>query len=183
MRTQRMQKTDERRPPIRIWIVMGVSGSGKSTIAKALAKRMGGVFFDADDFHPAENRQKMADGIPLTDDDRRGWLDALNTELKQHNTTVPPVFLACSALRQGYRDRLSRGLERVGFIYLKGTKECIRRRLESRRGHFMPASLLDSQFAILEEPRDAIVVSIEHPACEIVKAILSDSRATSPSGS
>lgn len=145
------------------FVVMGVSGCGKSSVASLLASRTGGLFLDADDFHPAENRAKMAAAIPLTDADRWPWLHALNRELQAHATTGRAVFLACSALRQVYRERLSAGLPDLRFIYLKGSAEMIRRRLRSRENHFMPLALLDSQFAILEEPEDAIVVSIDDP--------------------
>ncbi len=143
-----------------VYVVMGVSGSGKTTVAEALAKKFDGLYLDADDFHPAANKAKMAAAIPLTDDDRWPWLDTLNTELQRHAKDKRCVFLACSALRQIYRDRLARNLDGLQFIYLKGSKECIRERMEARKDHFMPAALLDSQFAVLEEPRDAIVVSI-----------------------
>jgi gluconokinase len=150
------------------YVVMGVSGCGKSSVARLLAKRMGGLFLDADDFHPPANVAKMAAGIPLTDDDRWPWLDALNRELKSHRAEGRSVFLACSALRQIYRDRLSAGLPELRFIYLKGSKELIRGRMSHRKDHFMPAALLDSQFATLEEPLDAITVSIADPVNVIV---------------
>ena len=102
----------------------------------------------------------MSAGIPLTDDDRWPWLDRLNAELRQAAGRGKPLFLACSALKQSYRDRLAVGLPQLQFIYLKGPIEFIRARLAHRTGHFMPASLLDSQFAALEEPKDAIVLDI-----------------------
>ena len=142
---------------------MGVSGCGKSTIARELARRTGGVFLDGDDFHPAANVRKMSAGIPLTDDDRWGWLQTLNDKLHDYPDPAPPVFLACSALREVYRERLRAGLPSLTFIYLKGSRECIIKRQSARKGHFMPATLVDSQFATLEEPRDAVVVSIEQP--------------------
>lgn len=149
------------------YVVMGVSGCGKSTVAMALAERAGGVYLDADDFHPAANKEKMAAGVPLTDDDRWGWLDALNAELR--GRTSETIFLACSALREVYRERLRAGLPGLRFIYLKGTKEVIRKRLEARKGHYMPPSLLDSQFATLEEPADAIVVDIDQPMASMIE--------------
>ncbi len=142
------------------FVVMGVSGCGKSTVARALAEKRGALYLDADDFHPPANKQKMAAGIPLTDDDRWGWLDALNEELKRQSGPRD-VFLACSALREVYRERLRAGLPDLRFIYLKGSKEVIARRLGERKGHFMPAALLDSQFTTLEEPRDAIAIDID----------------------
>lgn len=155
------------------YIVMGVSGCGKSTVAQALAARTGGVYLDADDFHPPANKQKMAAGIPLTDEDRWGWLDALNQELRGRQPGK--TFLACSALKEVYRDRLRAGVPELVFIYLKGSRELIGRRLAARQGHFMPAALLDSQFATLEEPADAIVIDIDRPQdaveAEALKAI------------
>jgi gluconokinase len=160
-------------PIVGSFVVMGVSGCGKSSVASMLASRAGGLFFDADDFHPPENKAKMAAAIPLTDEDRWPWLDALNRELKtQAAEGGRAVFLACSALRQVYRERLSAGLPELRFIYLQGSHELIRRRMQSRENHFMPTALLDSQFAILEEPADAIVVSIEKPLPEIIDAIM-----------
>jgi len=155
-----------------LYVVMGVSGCGKSTIAQELAEKTGGLYLDADDFHPAANKQKMAAGIPLTDDDRWGWLHALNLELKRREETGETVFLACSALRQIYRDKLAEGLGRLKFIYLKGSRELIAGRLGMRKNHFMPASLLDSQFATLEEPANAIVADISQPLDELVANVL-----------
>jgi gluconokinase len=154
------------------FVVMGVSGCGKSSVASLLASRTGGLFLDADDFHPPENKAKMAAAIPLTDEDRWGWLDALNGELKSQAATGRAVFLACSALRQMYRDRLRAGLPTLRFIYLKGSQELIRQRMGSRENHFMPPTLLESQFALLEEPADAIVADIESPLGEAVAGIL-----------
>jgi gluconokinase len=159
-------------PAARQFVVMGVSGCGKSTVARLLASRTGGLFLDADDFHPPENKAKMAAAIPLSDEDRWGWLDALNHELKRQAAGERPVFLACSALRQVYREKLSAGLPALRFIYLKGSEELIRARLEQRDNHFMPAALLDSQFAVLEEPTDALVASAALPAQEIVETLL-----------
>lgn len=154
------------------FIVMGVSGCGKSAVAKLLAAQTHGEFIDGDDFHPPGNKAKMAAGIPLTDEDRWGWLDILNRELRSHVGTGRPLFLACSALRQVYRDRLSAGISTLRFIYLKGSKEVIRERMESRKNHFMPPALLDSQFATLEEPLDAIVVDIANPLEAVVDMAL-----------
>ncbi|SRR5579862_4159609 len=154
------------------FVVMGVSGCGKSTVAGMLASRTGGIFLDADDFHPPENKAKMAAAIPLTDDDRWGWLDALNRKLRSLAAGERTVFLACSALKQAYRDRLRDSLPSLGFIYLRGTKELICGRLRSRENHFMSPALLDSQFATLEEPEDAITVSIDKPASDLVEEIL-----------
>jgi len=154
------------------FVVMGVSGCGKSTVAEMLASLAGGVFLDADDFHPAENKAKMAASIPLTDEDRWPWLDTLNQALKARAADGQLVFLACSALREIYRSRLSVSLPELRFIYLKGRKELILERMRAREGHFMPSALLASQFATLEEPAGAIVVSIEKPLDEMVGEIL-----------
>lgn len=155
-----------------LYVVMGVSGCGKSTVASQLAAARGGDFLDADDFHPPANKAKMASGIPLTDEDRWGWLDMMNAELTRRAEHAPDTFLACSALRQVYRDRLATGLPSLRFIYLKGSREAIGNRLERRKDHFMPATLLDSQFALLEEPVDALTVSIEQSPDQVVGEIL-----------
>ncbi|HRJ73943.1 MAG TPA: gluconokinase, GntK/IdnK-type, partial [Terrimicrobiaceae bacterium] len=111
----------------------------------------------------------MAAGIPLTDDDRWGWLEALNAKLASLAQGEKPVFLACSALREVYRERLRAGLPGLRFLYLKGTRACIASRLAARKGHFMPSALLDSQFATLEEPADAIVVDIDQSAQAVIR--------------
>jgi gluconokinase len=158
-----------------IFIVMGVSGSGKTTIGRALAEKTGGIFLDADDFHSPANRAKMSAGIPLMDEDRLPWLDALNAALRSHQSTNPqPVFLACSALREDYRLRISSGLVAVRFIYLEGSKDLIRARISARPAHFMPASLLDSQFATLEVPKDAIVANVDAPVEVIVERLVAE---------
>jgi len=158
-----------------IFIVMGVSGSGKTTIGRALAEKTGGIFLDADDFHSPANRAKMSAGIPLMDADRLPWLDALNAALLSYQSTNPrPVFLACSALREDYRRRISSGLVSVRFIYLEGSKDLIRARMSARSAHFMPASLLDSQFATLEVPKDAIVAHVDAPVPAIVERLVAE---------
>jgi gluconokinase len=150
---------------------MGVSGCGKSFIGEKVAQALGGVFEDADHFHPTSNIEKMASGTPLTDDDRDPWLDILRERIVQNQTAC--YVLACSALKQSYRDRLrgSDSPEALVFVYLEGSKELIRQRMESRE-HFMPPALLDSQFAILEIPEDGIAIDIELTPDEIVAAIL-----------
>ena len=155
------------------FVVMGVSGCGKSFIGELLAQALGCVFADADDFHPPINIEKMANGIPLTDADRWPWLNILREQIVSYRSSSACYVLACSALKQSYRDRL-RGddsQDRLNFVYLKGTKERIRQRME-QRDHFMPPALLDSQFDTLEEPQDAVVVDIELSPDEIVKIIL-----------
>jgi gluconokinase len=154
-------------------VVMGVAGCGKTSVAALLAERTGGVFLDADDFHSVENKVRMAAGLPLSDEDRQPWLDRLNAALRLHaSTDARPLFLACSALRERYRDRLAAGVLALRFIYLKGSKELIRARLEARRDHFMPPALLDSQFATLEEPTDALVADVALPLPELIDSLL-----------
>jgi carbohydrate kinase (thermoresistant glucokinase family) len=137
-------------PPI--LVVMGVSGCGKSTIAALLAAELGWDVAEGDDLHPAANVAKMAAGHPLDDDDRRPWLEAVGRWIQQHVDTGRPGIITCSALKRAYRDQL-RGPQ-VTFVYLHGTREQIASRLAHRRGHYMPATLLDSQFADLEPPGD-----------------------------
>jgi len=152
-------------------VVMGVSGSGKSTIGRMLAERLGWEFRDADDDHPAANVAKMASGTPLTDADRAPWLAILAGRIARAQQLDKPLVLACSALKQVYRDQLSAGSNGVRFVYLKGSKKEIAARM-AERNHFMPATLLDSQFATLEEPSDAIEVSISDTKRGIVDRII-----------
>ena len=146
---------------------MGVSGSGKSTIGEPLAGRLGWPFFDADEFHPPENVAKMASGVPLTDADRWPWLALLNAKLKGEKNAV----LACSALKQSYRDALATGLADCRFVHLRGSIELIRARLAERTHRYMPASLLESQFAALEPPQGAIEVDIGRSVGDCVAEI------------
>jgi gluconokinase len=140
-----------------IVIIMGTTGSGKTTIGGLLAKRLGWEFVDADDFHPPANVEKMKHGIPLTDSDREPWLKALHDKIVQWNTEGHNVVLACSALKQSYRDELRVGAG-VKFVYLKGSYELFSKRVLARKGHFAKQDLLVSQFATLEEPAEAITV-------------------------
>lgn len=154
-----------------ILLVMGVSGSGKSTIGELLAKRLGIEFFDADDYHPKENVRKMAEGNPLSDLDRQGWLERLNLLAKNHETVG--ALIACSALKNKYRAMLKKDIENsLRFIYLKGSFEEVSLRLEKRKGHFMPPGLLRSQFEALEVPQEAITVPITGVPEEIVSTII-----------
>lgn len=155
----------------RIYIVMGVSGCGKSTIAPLLAEALSLPFFDGDNFHPPSNVAKMSARIPLTDEDRHGWLMALNRLAKEHHEKG--AVIVCSALKKIHRQKLSEGLEeKMVWVFLKGTYELILSRLKSRKGHFMPPSLLTSQFKTLEIPETAITVSIEKEPPVIVDEIL-----------
>lgn len=128
-------------------VVMGVSGAGKSTVGAALAARLGVAFVDGDELHPARNVRKMEAGIPLDDEDRAGWLDRIGEVLAGGS-----VVVACSALKRSYRDRLRASAPGTRFVYLRGDRELLAARMTDRRGHFMPATLLDSQLAALEEP-------------------------------
>ena len=151
-------------------LLMGVSGSGKSTVGPALAAELNWPFLDADTLHPQANVAKMASGIPLTDADRWPWFDRIVAEMRRYAAAGKNVVIACSALKQAYRDRLASGGS-VRVVYLKGDAETIAPRLAGRRGHFMPPSLLASQFATLEEPDNAIVVDIAQPVAAQVAAI------------
>ena len=158
----------------RTLIIMGVCGCGKSLIGSMLAAHFGGVFEDADDFHTEANKTKMNQSIPLTDEDRWPWMDILRERIEAKRAETNCYVLACSALKQIYRDRLRNGdsHEDLEFLYLKGSRDLIGGRMAARKGHYMPVSLLDSQFAILEEPTDAITVSVEPTPEEIVRDIL-----------
>jgi gluconokinase len=141
---------------------------GKTTIGEALAQALGARFIDADDYHPPENVAKMKAGIPLQDADRLPWLHKLNGVLRGESNAV----LACSALKKAYRDRLAQDVEDFRIVYLHGTAELIRSRMETRHHRYMPAALLDSQFAALEAPAGAIAVDVAAPLEESVAAIL-----------
>ncbi len=148
-------------------VLVGVSGCGKTAVGKALAKKLEIPFYDGDLFHSEANKEKMAQGIPLTDRDRRPFLEALAKLLKEESSLV----LACSALKASYRKALKVSPD-VQFIYLKGTPELIRKRLKARKGHFFNPKLLRSQFETLEEPTDALVIDVSSSIEEIVSTIL-----------
>jgi carbohydrate kinase (thermoresistant glucokinase family) len=152
-------------------VLMGVSGSGKTAVGKKLARALGGEFAEGDDYHPPANVAKMRSGVPLDDADRQPWLETLSREIGAWLNAGQPVVLACSALKQRYRDVLKAGRPGVRFVFLKGDEALIRKRLEGRRGHYMPASLLASQFAALEAPGDAVTVAIEGTPDAIVAEI------------
>lgn len=152
-----------------IVVLMGVAGSGKSTVGQALAKKEGWPFFDADDFHTPENKAKMRLGLRLTDADREPWLAALRAQLDDLREAGGSGVLACSALKQAYRDRLQAGPD-VHFVYLKGSFELIARRLASRQGHYAGPSLLRTQFEALEEPVGVPVVDAALTAEEMLAA-------------
>lgn len=151
---------------------MGVSGSGKTSLGRALAARLGWEFIDADDFHPAGNIVKMESGIPLTDSDREPWLDALHRRLVYSLQSGGHPILACSALRESYRARLLHGLDGIAVIYLKGSYDLIQARMTSRQDHFMRPEMLRSQFEVLEPPADAVVLDVRKPVDELVGIVL-----------
>lgn len=151
-------------------LVMGTTGSGKTTIGKLLAQRLGWLFLDADDFHSAQNKEKMHRGIPLSDADRAPWLAAIHDELLRQKQKGRNVALACSALKQEYRDELRAGLE-MRVVYLKGSEAVLRAHIEGRHGHFAGESLLASQLATLEEPVDALVEDVSRAPEEIVAEV------------
>ena len=153
-----------------IIVVMGPTGSGKTTIGSLLAQQLGWDFVDADQFHSAANKEKMHQGIPLTDADRAPWLAAIHQQIEQWLAEKRNVVLACSALKQSYRDLLWRGGD-VKLVYLKGSYELIAQRLLNRHGHFADEHILAGQFADLEEPTDAITVDISAPPEKIVAEI------------
>ena len=143
-----------------IILLTGVSGSGKTAVGSGLAERLGIQFVDGDDLHPEENVRKMAAGTPLTDADREPWLLATRAVLEEHVQTGTPVIVACSALKESYRQLLIDGLPEVRLVFLRGSREVLEQRIDSRKGHFFDPSLLDSQLATLEEPEDALVIDI-----------------------
>src|SRR5450755_4333602 len=151
-------------------ILMGVTGSGKTTIGLALAASLQWRFVDADDFHSPSNVAKMRSGIPLKDDNRAPWLASLHNAIDGWFQAGTSVVLACSALKQAYREQLLVSPE-VRLVYLRGSRELISQRLSQRHGHYMDPSLLDSQFATLEEPRDAVFVDVNADVPEIVDQI------------
>jgi gluconokinase len=151
-------------------VIMGVSGCGKSTVGQAMSKETGIPFFDADDYHPQENIDKMSVGIPLTDTDRMPWLDILGSLIKEQQN-IDGIILACSALKKSYRNILNLS-GTVKFIYLDVSKEELIRRLDSRKGHYMPVSLLDSQMNTLELSDEVIQVDGNLPINQLLKHIL-----------
>jgi gluconokinase len=158
----------------RTLVVMGVSGCGKSLIGSMLARHLGGVFEDADDFHPPGNKAKMSEGLPLTDADRWPWYQILRGRIMEHRSGTRVYVLACSALKAAYREKLrdTDGPGELRFVYLKGARDLIGARIGARKNHFMPPALLDSQIATLEEPADAMVADVSGTPGEIVDSII-----------
>lgn len=158
-----------------ILVVMGVSGSGKTTVAEKLAAALGVEFLEGDKLHPRANVEKMKAGTPLTDEDRRPWLEAIAAKIDQWRAEGKAGVITCSALKRAYRDILIGGRPQVRLVYLKGSRALIHERMAARRGHFMPVGLLDSQFATLEEPgpdERPIVADVGDAPEEIVAAII-----------
>lgn len=156
---------------VRQIVIMGVSGSGKTTIGKALSKKLNITFFDGDKFHPEENILKMSNGMKLDDNDRLPWLNSIANFLKRRDFEEKSSIVACSALKNTYRAIIKNKID-VEFVYLKGNKKTIENRLSKRENHFMPSSLLESQFYELEEPNNTISVRINQGISKIVDDII-----------
>lgn len=154
-----------------VLILMGVTASGKTTVGRQLADALGWPFYDGDDFHPDENVEKMRQGVPLTDADRKPWLARLHALIRDTLARDGHAIIACSALRKSYRTTLRGGLTDVKFVYLKVSRHVLEQRIEARRDHFMPPSLLDSQLRTLEEPAESLWVDGSHPPDTIVQEI------------
>ena len=152
-------------------ILMGVAGSGKTTIGKLLAEDLGWPFYEGDDFHPQTNVDKMTQGLALTDEDREPWLDALRKLISGLIQRREPGIVACSALKRAYREHLRRDNDGVRFVYLKGDYELMLSRLDERKDHFMTSALLESQFWTLEEPERELAVDIRQEPAVIVSSI------------
>ena len=157
----------------RLYVVMGVAGSGKTSIGESVAEQIGGTYIDGDDYHPQSNIDKMASGDPLTDEDRWPWLEIISNELARMQGIG---LVGCSALKKSYRDFITKNAgEPVQFLYLNGSKDLIAQRMAARTGHFMPTSLLDSQFEALEEPdgsENAISIDISGTEPDVVMLIV-----------
>lgn len=159
--------------PIHVIVVMGVTGAGKTTVGRALADALGWEFIDADDHHSAENVARMRSGIALTDEDRVPWLASLRTAIETTLARGAPVVVACSALKQAYRDALvpMGAADVVRFVFLDAGEQLVRQRLARRTGHYAGAALLESQLATLEEPRDALRLDASASAATLVNGI------------
>ncbi len=171
-----------RKAPLAV-VVMGVSGCGKSTLGERLAQELGAAFIEGDTFHPPANVARMAAGIALTDADRQGWLQTLATQLASAGAAGRSVVLGCSALKRRYRDTLRGGAPALRLVHLHGSRELLAARMTARRGHYMPASLLDSQLATLESPgadEQAITLDAGAPTETLVQDALAQLQAPTP---
>jgi gluconokinase len=158
-----------------LYVVMGVAGSGKSLIGAAFARALGVDYVEGDEYHPAENVQRMSSGVPLTDEDRAGWLRALAARIGEARAAGTGLVVTCSALKRSYRDVLRAQADDLQFVFLRGPRPLIAERLTSRREHFMPPALLDSQFATLEEPspdEGAWVCDVRESPQDLVAALV-----------
>ena len=153
-------------------VIMGVSGCGKSSVGAGLSARLGWPFYDGDDFHPQANVDKMASGRPLNDDDRAPWLAALHDLIAEHLERGDSMLLACSALKQTYREQLRQGNPGTTFVHLKGDFDLIFGRMQQRPGHYMKAEMLRSQFETLEEPAQALTVDISQSLDAVIQDII-----------
>lgn len=158
----------------RFFIVMGVSGCGKTSVGESLAQFLGWDFYDADDFHPPENIAKMADEIPLDDSDRTPWLASLHELISSSLKADRPGVLACSALKKRYRRQLMDGNDGVQIVYLKGSYDLIWSRMKKRTDHYMKPQMLKSQFETLEEPSNALTIDISLSVDEIVREVITN---------
>lgn len=172
--TERMWAQDNK--PLAI-IVMGVSGSGKSSVGHALATRLQFTYIEGDDLHPPGNVEKMSKGVPLRDDDRRPWLDLIGEQIRAKLAAGEGVIVSCSALKRSYRDRLRSTAPDLHFVYLEGSKALLTKRMDERKHHFMPISLLESQLRTLEIPageRRVVTVNIDKAVDEIVEDAINE---------
>ena len=170
--TASMDKKPAANKSAMVIVVMGPMGCGKTTIGRLLAQKLQGPFHDADDFHPAENVEKMRAGIALSDEDRKQWLEILRHQIQQWLHQAPITVLACSALKQAYRETLGVNQSTVRTVYLKGSYQLLRQRIEQRSHPYMDKSLLESQLEILEEPQDGWTADISDAPEAIVNAIM-----------
>jgi gluconokinase len=156
---------------MKILVLMGVAGAGKTTVGQLLSKELGWPYFEGDDFHSVRNIEKMSDEVPLTDADRLPWLRNIRNKIDELINKNQSAVIACSALKKEYRDILSAGTDKVRFIYLKADRELIKTRLEERRNHFMKAQMLESQFEILQEPAGALTIDASLQPAKIIQLI------------
>lgn len=158
--------------PVKILLLMGVSGSGKTTLGRLLSDQLHWPFHDGDDYHPPANVAKMRSGIPLTDADRAPWLTAIAADIRAHLDRGQSAIFACSALKSAYRDILRVDPRRVIFVHLRGDRDLLQSRLQQRKGHYMPATLLDSQIQTLQDPgEDAVTIDVGPPAPLVAQEI------------